>query len=174
MSDIISQEIREAIERNLPSHIGDVLSQQLNELKALRSAHEGLKEHAEENLKAIERLKEENAHLNSALGDIEHREHEVKNGEGELAEKAQKLALDQQKCDLIIKHSEEKVALAKEFFEIPFKNRVLRESLHTQVPIRSDYVSTGRWNSQTGQNNEHVVRNDTMQDQDTEHTVEEG
>jgi len=174
MADEMRVQIQEAIEKNLPAQVGDVLRQQLTELDDLRMENAHTNEQLGLQTEHIEKLQGENIRMNDLLGDIEARETAVVSKGAELDLLKNKLVLDQQKCDLVIAHSTEKVSLVREMFEIPFKNRTLRESLLTQVPVRSDFVQPGPYDAQTQSNSQTVVPSETLETKTDDHTVEEG
>jgi predicted RNase H-like nuclease (RuvC/YqgF family) len=173
MADPIKDAILEAIDKNLPSQVGESLKKRLDQLIVLEKKIVELEESNTHWATENEALRVKNNKLAEENNALKSRESAAILKEKELAVKETKLTLDLLKCELTIEHSKEKVTLMKDLFAIPFANRVLRESLLTPMTIHSEYIQNGNYDNQKGNNSEHVVRQDRVDQTSVSKTVEE-
>jgi len=135
MSTDLKEDIQKAIDANLSKTVGAQLQKRLKEADAMEDKIETLKRMKEEDCERYEAIHEELAisrknnldqtELDKRRAGLDEREVEIRIREGVLT--AREL------------HSDEKVALVKEMYKVPFANRIVREKSLEHPIVDSQY-----------------------------------
>lgn len=169
------KEINEAIKKNLPQEVGELLKKELDELKDLRKLKKVHLEKIEQLNIDIESLNSEYSIIHEKNQILIEKEKDVINREKAVSEREIELKLLEQKAKLTAEFSERTVVNAMNFYSIPFKNTTLRETFNKTLIQETQFVQQGtQYNSNTGNFDEHVLANKTpVEVQDVKETTKE-
>jgi len=115
-------DIKESIEKHLPSQVGDVLKERLDRIEKLEGENGRLKDQNSQLQERVKDLKDdlsEHKTLDSRRDDIEERLKEVRKRERDM---------DVHDAKLRAEEAEKRADLSKEYVEVVFKSPVYRQS----------------------------------------------
>jgi len=150
MKDAILKILRET----LPELEVEAITELHKEVVELREIRKKLEGQIEAEKQSYRYLSDEKYELSEKLK--KHKEIDVRSGEVDQREydvHKRELALSNELLKAQVVHLSDKVELAKHFYEIPFKNRQVRETVLAQEKVRHDLVPyTTEYQPNTGGN----------------------
>lgn len=167
------EEYASLIEKHLPSQVGAALNKELDHLKKLEKDLENTTAELKSLRTSISADKEKISTLTEKLSNIDLREKKVSENEQILAKEKAALEILRTTYELTIKHCAEMVSTVKEMFRIPFSNRILRESILQDQPLRHDNIVQGPYNCQSSSYEQIKVPTEVLAPAKKETIVEE-